>query len=610
MVTMASTADRAFTPDWERARERVATRNWAGKIWEALVAETNRWRGQVVIAGPDEVSAWTHHYFCDDDGTRLTFDPALPHEHRCATCNRVYDDDLRIGAWRTLHHNAAAGQAQSNAIIMLVSTEDEAVTSARAELQEIICTYGNSYHAYPEHGFHAGIGKVTPQCLDEAIWAISLLRSVRWTADLLDGTTLEAAAQLARGVVELLRPQVTQIHNIHSWMLGALAEAALRLGDDELLEWTATSEFGAISQLNKGFRAEGLWFEVNPHYHYYTVDALLSWLEAYGTTDVPTEQQDIIRRAIMAPPQLAYSDGLIPAYGDGWPDTPVSNFVRHAERSVALLGSEGLDLSVFVPNGARREGEAALLYGPDEVSASDSEPAGSLWWQGSGLALLRSPGARIVMRCGPHAGGHDHNDKLAVDLETRGGWRSMDLGTSGYGAEFTQWMRSPGAHSTVFIGGQRQPVSDGAITSFDDRRAVGEVSWEGARMKRILELGNTEWSDTFEVDLDRADEITWIFHGDGAVVSVPPRSAATLPAELAESGLSWLTEFGDLSPEDGRIYVTWNRQGAPDAVIRVPQGFRCRAGEGPGNPSGLPLGTVVISGYAQSASFAARFSLS
>lgn len=610
MVPMASTADRAFTPDWSRARDRVATHNWAGKIWEALITETGRWRGQLVIAGPDEVSAWTHHYFCDDDGTRLTFDPALPHEHRCATCGRVYDDELRIGAWRTTHHNAAAAQTQRNAIIMRVATDEELIAAARTELQTIVTTYGNSYAAYPKHGFHAGIGKVTPQCLDEAIWAISLLRSVRWTADLLDEATLEAAAKIAHGVVELLRPQVTQIHNIHSWMLGALAEAARRLGDDELLTWTANSEFGAIAQLDKGFHPEGLWFEVNPHYHYYTVDALLAWVEAYGPASIPTQQMDILRRAVMAPPQLAYTDGRIPAYGDGWPDTPVTAFARHAEKALGLLGVEGIDLSVFVPRGARREGEAALLFGPTEVSTGDTRTPGSLYWKGSGIALLRSPAARIVIRCGPHAGGHDHNDKLAVDLETSGGWCSMDLGTSGYGAEFTTWMRSPGAHSTVFVGGRAQPASDGAITSFDDRRAVGEVSWDGVRMKRSLELGDREWSDVVEVDLDRADEITWIFHGDGKVITVPPRSAATLPAELTESGLNWLTDFGALTSEDGRIYVTWNRRGAPDAVIQLPPGFRCWAGEGPGNPNGLPLGTVVVSGYAQSASFAARFSLS
>ncbi|HIT75631.1 MAG TPA: heparinase II/III family protein [Candidatus Avipropionibacterium avicola] len=608
---MATTiAARATIPDWDRARDRITHQTWATKVWEALLSETERWRDHLVIAGPDEPSAWTHHYFCDDDGTRLTFDPDLPHEHRCPTCSRVYDDELRIGAWRTTHHNAVAAQVQRDAVIMRLHPDPEAVAAAREELQSVITRYGNDYDAYPAHGHHAGIGKVLPQCLDESIWAISLLRAVRWVADDLDPDTLAAADRLAGGVRDLLRPQVSMIHNIHCWMLAALAECAIRLDDAELMDFTATSPFGAFAQLQQGFRPEGLWFEINPHYHYYTVDAVLAWLEAYGVASVPDELQAIVRRAVTAPALLAYSDHLVPAYADGWPDTPITNFTRHAEKAIGLLGPDGIDLSAFLPTGTRRDTEAALLHGPDQVHPpEDPTPATSFSWPGAGIALLRSPAARIVMRSGPDSGGHDHRDKLAIDIETAGGWRSLDLGTSGYGAEFTRWMRSPGAHSTAFVGAGPQPACDGRIDEFSDRRVVGSTSWPGCRMRRELALGDDGWYDLLEVDLDRADEITWVLHGDGSVVSVPPRTPATVPDHLSELQLGWLESFGQLQPEDGRLYVTWDRPGAPDLVVQVPQGFRCWAGEGPGNPSGHPLGTVVISGYAQSAAFSVRASV-
>lgn len=608
---------RPATPDWDHVRDRVGRLGWATTAYQGIVAETERWRGRLVVAGPDEPSAWTHHYFCDDDGTRLAFDPANGAEHRCPTCGRTYTDDLRVGAWRTTHHNAVAAQVERDAMIMLLDRDPEVVAAAREELQSILTWYGTRYAAYPEHGYHAGIGKVMPQSLDESIWAISLLRAVRRAEAQLDEATLSAAVELARGVAALLRPQVSQIHNIHCWMLGALAECALRLGDTELLEFTATSEFGAFAQLQQGFRPEGLWFEVNPHYHYYTVDALLAWLEAYGIDDVPTPLREVVRRAVGAPPLLAYSDHLLPAYGDGWPDTPISNFARHAETAGGLLGGHDIDLAAYYADGHRRDSPAALLWGPDQVTPgsdrADTTP-GSFCWPGSGVALLRSPAARIVLRCGPYAGGHDHNDKLAIDLETGTGWRSLDLGTSGYGADFTRWMRSPAAHSTAFVGGRPQPVSSGRITSFtatpSGGKAVGEVSWDGTRMRRTIELADDGWSDTLEADLDRADEITWVLHGDGAVVSVPAGvPAGTPPGHLADLGIGWLTELRELEPDDGRLYVTWQVAGAPDAVITVPAGFRCWAGEGPGNPSGLPLGTVVISGYAPSAAVTGRFTL-
>lgn len=608
-------------PDWDRLRDRITRLPWATKINTELTTDTLRWRDQLVIAGPDEPSAWTHHYYCDDDGSKLVFDPTDPHHHRCPTCGRSYDDELRIGAWRTLQHNQAAAQVERDALIMITSDDPDAVAAARDELQSIMTGYGSRYAEYPQHGYHAGIGKVLPQSLDESIWAIGLLRATRWVDDQLDPQTRTAAEQLARGVAALLRPQVSMIHNIHCWMLGALAECAVRLGDDELLDFTCNSEFGAIAQLEQGFRAEGLWYEVNPHYHYYTLGALLSWLEAYGPDAAPQQALGILHRAISAPPKLAYSDGLLPAYGDGWPDTPVSRYAERAEAASTLLAATGepIELAPYYRDGGPRDSIAALLYGPDDVGAGPNvaspkhERAESFCWPGSGIALLRSETARIVLRCGPDAGGHDHRDKLAIDVETTTGWRSLDLGTSGYGADFTNWMRSPAAHSTVFIGGQPQPHCSGSITDFSAQRAVGSVSWDGVRARREIILGSEEWTDTTEVDLDRADEISWILHGDGAILNtgtvLSANSGTATPEQLIGLDVERLSGLRRLEVTGNRLVVDWNAGGAPQAVIAVPAGFSCYAGEGEGNPSGKPLGTVIITGYAQSASITARLFL-
>lgn len=606
----------SITPDWDHLRDRITRLPWAAKINSAMLTETARWRDLLVIAGPDEPSAWTHHYYCDDDGSKLVFDPTDPHRHRCPTCDRDYDDELRIGAWRTQQHNQAAAQVERDALIMITSTDPDAAAAARTELQAIITGYGTHYADYPEHGHHAGIGKVLPQSLDESIWAISLLRAARWIDDQLDPATRSAAELLAGGVAKLLRPQIDKIHNIHCWMLAALAECAIRLGDQELLDFTAASEFGAISQLQKGFRAEGLWYEVNPHYHFYTVGALSAWLAAYGVDRAGADAVAILRRAIAAPPRLAYSDGLLPAYGDGWADTPISRYAERAETAYSLLATDGspdIALADYYVDGGPRDSIAALLYGPDEIGPDEIEggpqrPAESFCWPGSGIALLRSAGARIVLRCGPDAGGHDHLDKLAIDVETASGWRSLDLGTSGYGADFTTWMRSPAAHSTVFVGGQPQPHCSGEITEFAANRAIGAVSWAGVRLRRELVLGTQEWTDITEIDLDRADEISWVLHGDGPIVG--DATPVDPPQSLSGLGIERLHNLRRLEVAGTALVIDWDagRRSAtpPQATIAVPPGFVCYAGEGDGNPSGKPLGTVIITGYAQSASITAR----
>lgn len=324
----------------------------------------------------------------------------------------------------------------------------------------------------------------------------------------------------------------------------------------------------------------------------------------------------MLRRAISAPPRLAYSDGLLPAYGDGWPDTPVSRYAERAETAAGLLGD--IDLAAYYVDGGPRDSLAALLFGPDRIdgdtaaaAAGTTEPE-SFCWPDAGIALLRSPAARIVLRSGPDAGGHDHRDKLAIDVETfrasgRSGWRSLDLGTSGYGADFTVWMRSPAAHSTVFVGGEPQPHCSGTITAFSARRAVGSVSWDGCRARREIILGSDGWTDLLEVDLDRADEITWVLHGDGRIIA--DGEPVNPPEQLSGLGVARLHGFRRLDVEDHRLIVDWDVPGAPQAIIAVPPGFAAYAGVGDGNPSGLPLGTVIISGFAQSAAISARLLL-
>lgn len=201
-------------------------------------------------------------------------------------------------------HTHVAAQSQRYALIARLSDDAEQVAHAVAAVATIVDQYGNAYARYQRHGEHAGIGKVQPQSLDEAVWLITVLRSVRWTEDLLPAATLRSAEQLAAQAVELLGPQVSMIHNIHCWLLAALAECAVRLQDAELLGFTADSEFGVINQLRRGFRAEGIWYEISPTYHYYTVAALLSWCEAAGT-QVLGEDASILARAISSPVELS-----------------------------------------------------------------------------------------------------------------------------------------------------------------------------------------------------------------------------------------------------------------------------------------------------------------
>ncbi|WP_431896448.1 heparinase II/III domain-containing protein [Nonomuraea sp. bgisy101] len=631
----------AYTPRWPAILRRVETRPWAATILAAIRADFTRWTRELVIPGPERPSAWSHHYFCDGDGAPLVFDAATPARHACSLCGRVYLGEPWDGAWRTTMHNAAAVQAQRAALLVRLSNGQE----PRAELERIAAVYARDYLAYEPHGVNAGTGRVLPQSLDEAVWAVGMLRALRWAGDALSPATCLAVDAMARAIVELLRPQVGMIHNIHCWLLAALAECAARLGDDELMAWCRDSPFGAETQVIEGFRPEGLWYEVNAHYHYYAVAALLSYREAAGPAGLSARAALRLSRAIAAPPSLAYADTRLPAYGDGWADCHVGDFASQAEAACAVVPEAPVDLAPYyerprpgpvrpwfgnpatLPGCAEIQGRssvAALVFGPDDVPAGSGDRA-SFVWPCTGIGLLRSASVRLAMRFGPDGGWHDHRDKLNVDVETATGWSSLDLGTSGYGSDFTAWTRSPHAHNLVIVDGARQPVHTGRLLESSARHLVAESAWEGTVLRRSVEVTDGGWTDEFTVTLAAPGHIEWVFHGDGRFAAAE-RAGAPAPDETALRDVRFTTAERAgapapdetalcdvrtlLVPPDRVLRGTWDVDGAPRLALAVPEGFEAYTATATGNPNGRPLGVILLRGHGDHARFHATFELS
>ena len=625
----------SISPDWAAARERAATEPWAARMLQRIREDFAWWRTRLRIPGPEADSEWTHHYFCDD-GNRLRFDPERPHHHACPGCGRRRDGALLDGAWRTQMHNAAASQAQRAALLLRLGDDGPERDEAREVLTGILEDYARDYARYPAHGDKVGTGKVMPQNLDESIWAIALLRAVRWGGELLPGRAVEAATDLARQIAELLEPQLGMVHNIHCWILAALAECGVRADDARLLERIRRGPSGVEEQIRDGLRAEGIWYETSVFYHFYALAALLSYREATGPDGLAAAEAEALSRAVDAPSDLAYSDGLLPAYGDCWPHGRLEDFAGHVavaaavlpERPVAGRGFRGdpdRERPVDLWIGSRWENGgslpvtgpasvAELVFGPGPLADAPPRPRpASFLWPDAGIGTLVSERARVTMRCGPDVGMHDHRDRLAVDVEIPGTWRSLDLGSGGYTAEATRWMQSPAAHSIGTLHDERQPPADGILRSWSTRHMSAEVRWDDCWIRRSLRLTEEGWTDEMDLHSDRPGPLMWLFHGDGAVLTdgeesgqpgatVPPGTLGALP------GMEHLREVRMLTPDrDGEVTVRWDRPGAPVAAVTVPPGAVAAVAVADGNPSGHPLGIVLVRAHGRDAHVAARF---
>ena len=635
MTAVDARALPSITPDWDAARQRAESLPWAGRILQQVREDFTWWRSRLVIPGPGADTEWTHHYFCDD-GNRLRFDPQRPRHHVCPGCGEVRAGDLLDGAWRTQMHNAAASQAQRAVLLLRLGDDGAEREEAREALLGILEHYAREYPRYREHGDKVGTGRVMPQSLDEAIWAIALLRAVRWGGELLPDRALDAAGALAEQVAALLEPQLGMVHNIHCWIIAALAECGVRRGDHRLLERIRRGPFGVETQIRDGIREEGIWYETSAFYHYYALAALLSYREATGTEGLSAAHAEVLSRAVDAPSALAYSDGLLPAYGDCWPYGRLEDFAAQVavaaavvpERPVVGRGFRGdpertAPVDLWIGSRWANEGSrplrgpasvAELVFGRGPLEhAATPERGVSFLWPDTGIGTLVSDRARVTMRFGRDVGMHDHRDRLAVDVELPGGWRSLDLGSGGYTAEATRWMQSPAAHSIGTLHDQRQGPADGVLRAWSPEHVSAEVSWSEGRIRRSLRLTPEGWTDEMDLHGDRSGPLMWIFHGDGTVLaeaddagteggSMPSSALGTLP------GLQHLRDVRRLRPDrDGEVTLRWDRPGAPVASVTVPPGAVCAAAVADGNPSGHPLGIVLVRVHAQDAHVSARF---
>ncbi|WP_206674171.1 heparinase II/III family protein [Pseudactinotalea suaedae] len=483
-------------------------------------------------------------------------------------------------------------------------------------LTAIVTHYATHYSAYELHGVNVGKARVTPQNLDESIWAIGILRSVRWAGPLLSPAVHDAARSLAAEVTAVLEPQLGMIHNIHCWIVAALAECAVTTDNERLLSTAVDGPFGARNQLLEGMHPEGLWFEINPHYHFYTVNALLSFVETVGTQALSGEPLSRLRRAVSAPAQLAYSDGRIPAYGDGWPDTFLGTFAQTAEVASALLPGAGPEIVADyvddrpapvqlwaganhvggpAPRRSGRYSVGALLYGADTIPDRGAAGASSFVWPGPGIGVLRGAGVRLGLRFGPDAGWHDHHDKLAVDVEL-GTWRSLDLGTSGYGAAITRWMRSQVAHNVVVVGDADQPKHAGELVEFDDGSLVARSTWNGAEVRRTLGLTQDGWTDEMDIVCEPGTTLEWVFHGDGVVLAAGGDALEFTDDDL---GHGWLADVRTIPAVRGRVSVRWDHEDAPGLDLELPPGWSAYRARADANPTGLLLGVVGAKGPAE-----------
>jgi len=525
---------------WEEILKKIDTQPWASSLVDAIKKDFEDHLSVWPKDPPMYRSEWGHYYFCPDCGVRLNFDMTSPHAHVCPECHKTYTGWPYDGSWCKIMHSAIVSNIERAAILAHIPNSDE---KYKKYIYDNILFYANNYDKYDVYGKHAGKGKVFPQVLSEAIFVIAIERILRMSADLniFSESEYDTIAKLFfKPALDLIRPQIRLIHNIHAWMQSAVAACANFLGDKDLLNEAIYGEYGWINQLEKGTTEEGIWYEISPTYHYYTLEALLSLTWVALENDINLFEHPTLKKMVLNYIKLAYPNGIFPSFNDGWFGQNIFSKCDIYEQLAIFEPSIEPLLSWMYENmkplpyrhlnslfgygtsatGYSRASLAALVYGSANLPKAEPPARKSFLFKDTGIAVLQNDDVRVTLKFTGDGGGHDHNDKNSVEVYAYDKLISYDVGTTGYGIPFTrEWSRTPIAHNMVCINGQPQKRSKAKVLSYDEKNVCAQANdaYEGVCLERSISLNENGFNDVYRVKCDKESQIDWIFHCKGEI---------------------------------------------------------------------------------------------
>jgi hypothetical protein len=623
------------TIHWTQVKNKVKKYSWAKATVEALKlgfdAFTESWKQDP----PTGRAGFTHAYFCKVCAVRLDADLSKPYEHKCPSCDKIYTEERFHQAWKNTVHGSIVTNLERAAVLANLYPEESIYSEY---IRHTVLFYAEHYKDYEVYGEHAGLGKIFPQCLAEAIFVISIERTLRMVKDLhlfSDSELVRIAEGLFRPAGELLKSQINKIHNIHVWMIGAVASAAHILKEQEWLDFAIDGQFGWLNQIEQGVTEDGLWFEISSTYHFYTLSALLStaWIAKENGRDLFSHPK--LKKMLLVPMEIVYDNGEFPAYNDCWYGIKLSRYAgiyeqlggvyEEAEAVLPRLYVDAepdscghmTELGNMFPTPAStfaRHSIAALLYGVPELPDCGRLKLSSRIYPSSGIGILENEHIRAGLKFTNACGGHDHYDKLSIDICTGGKPISVDLGTSGYGIDRTHlWNKAPLSHNMVIVNAQKQKACSAELVSWEKNRISVRAgqAYEGAVLSRTLVLSEQTLMDTFEVECNQESVIDWVFHCEGELghPSIEAGRLEMSPAPSFEQGNGY-DQLADLQSTmvDSNWRLTWKTStGTLTLLVDSESGTQVYTGYGYGVHELRDLGMVIVRRKSDKTTFTCQF---
>lgn len=595
--------------DRQRLKQRYTLPQFAPAVARLRETALDRMDGPLNV--PDEGAGWSHNYTCPTHATRLIYDRDKPHSHVCEVDGEVFSGGLYDEAWRAFHNHALIRSAHAAAVLWAM-TGDSAFGDHAAQ---VLVEYARRYPQYPVHGKNAGQGRVMGQSLDEAVWAIPAAWSYELIRDHLTGDQQALIENnLLRGLGDHLLTQLwTRIHNIQCWHLAGLATLGVVLEEEHYIQPTFDPDWGLAAQVQEGILEDGWWWEGSPHYHFYTAQAITSLGMAIRHQHPDLLDNPRLKRMFTAPLEMLRPDLSLPSLNDGWIDITygggTAQYVQVYERTHSFWhdAQHAQAMAQVYARYTERDSADALLFGPETLPAPQPVDSAHVLHPASGYAVLKGDDTQLLLKYGPHGGGHGHPDKLALVLWGHGARLSPDLGTPGYGIPMNNtWYRHTLSHNTILIDGENQPAQTGRLLRFEAIDAHGtvhvadaEAAWteagvyEGVRVRRGILWRGRYFIDLVRVTCPQPRQIDLAWHHTGALdaAAMPDVTAADIRTD--QPGYQHLTHLRQTAASQWR--ALWRTAGGPGTQLWAChlQDTQTLLADAPFNPASEALSLIL-----------------
>lgn len=499
--------------DFEARKEIVQREPWAKTALAAVLKEADGYPqdylnkfGLTKVGAPERTAQWAHWYVCPDTGTHLEFHP--PNHNICPDTGKDYQD------WpiSDVHYHYMHDMLSHDAMILGIAYRMTGREIYAQHASEILKLYADKYKDYPivdNYGKQSNWGaRVYSQTLNESIWLIDMT----FAYDLVRGSDALTKADRTHIEQDLLIPSAATVvrghkeptNNIQSWINGAEAAVGFELGNKALIDEAIDGPLGFRYQM-KNYVHEGFWIEGAWGYQFYAMRPLTATAEMAKRHAIDLwKQEPALASMFLSPLGVMLPDGKLPAFNDSeevslYANAPIYELAYENTHDPMLLS---------VLDNAPRTSKESLLFGAPTLPEAKKSLLKSAVFPDAGYATLRAKNndLSIILKFGPHGGGHGHYDKLGEIVYAENRTQAVDPGTQLYGmALHKEWDQMSVAHNTITADELRQDQATGKLLTWADENSYVAVTASGGPVYKFADLTRSILvTDEYALQVDRA----------------------------------------------------------------------------------------------------------